>query len=32
MSTYKLNRMASSIAKMEGILPASFHPLGYTGK
>mmetsp|Transcript_28180 Transcript_28180/g.81508 ORF Transcript_28180/g.81508 Transcript_28180/m.81508 type:complete len:185 (-) Transcript_28180:3110-3664(-) len=30
MSTYKLNRMASSIAKMEGILPAPFHRLGYT--
>ena len=30
MSTYKLNRMASSIAKMEGILPTSFYPLGYT--
>ena len=30
MSKYKLNRMASSIAKMEGILPTSFYPLGYT--
>ena len=28
--SYKLNRMASSIKKMEGVLPTSFHPLGYT--
>ena len=30
MSAYKLNRMASSIKKMEGVLPASFHAFGYT--
>lgn len=30
MSAYKLNRMATSIKKMEGVLPASFHAFGYT--
>lgn len=30
MSTYKLNRMASTIKKMESYLPKSFHPFGYT--
>ena len=30
MASYKLNRMASTIRKMENVLPKSLHPLGYT--
>jgi len=30
MSAYKLNRMASSIKKMESYLPKSLHPFGYS--
>jgi acyl-coenzyme A thioesterase PaaI-like protein len=30
MSSFKLNRMASSIAKMESYLPKAWHPLGYS--
>jgi acyl-coenzyme A thioesterase PaaI-like protein len=29
-NAYKLNKMASSIRKMESFLPKSWHPLGYT--
>lgn len=28
--SYKLNKMASTVRKMENVLPSSFHPLGYT--
>jgi len=30
MLLYKLNRMASSIQKMESYLPTALHPAGYT--
>lgn len=30
MSPYALNRMASGIRKMESLLPAAWHPFGYT--
>ena len=30
MSGYKLNKMASTIRKLESFLPTSFHPLAYT--
>jgi hypothetical protein len=30
MASYKLNRMAGGIKKMEYYLPTAFHPVGYS--